>query len=466
MVPEGMVETEVVIDTPVTERKFKHVTLANGLQVLAISDSKTQQAAAAMNCKVGQLSDPDAVPGLAHFTEHMLFLGTEKYPHEGEYQSYVTTNSGALNAYTALENTCFIFTVGASKLDGALDRFAQFFVKPLFTESATGREMMAVESEHQRSLTEESFRFYHSFLKELLNKEHPMSRFGAGNLKTLLTIPERDGINTRQHLIDFQAEHYKVKNLRLCVYGKEDCDTLLEQVKGKFDDIPTGPADEPSNHQTQPWRDVSIFDSSAFGNMYYVKSVSEVSRLTLIWETDVSYAQYLGKPAAYVGHLIGHECEGSILHCLKAKHWATALTAGTAMEIDQCKGLFNIVLDLTVEGLQNTHEILEIVFEYIAVIKKAGFSEDVFKEVKDEANVWFRHYEVPEPFTLVSHCATAMNKYPPEHILSGECTVFEKDIAGVYLPACLFCRTQISHTDYGPLQCPDTQHGSDFGRAA
>ena len=38
-----------------------------------------------MDVNVGQFSDPVDVPGLAHFCEHMLFLGTEKYPNENEY---------------------------------------------------------------------------------------------------------------------------------------------------------------------------------------------------------------------------------------------------------------------------------------------------------------------------------------------------------------------------------------------
>lgn len=50
------------------------------MRVLLVSDPTTERSAASMSVGVGHMSDPDNVPGLAHFLEHMLFLGTEKYP--------------------------------------------------------------------------------------------------------------------------------------------------------------------------------------------------------------------------------------------------------------------------------------------------------------------------------------------------------------------------------------------------
>jgi insulysin len=70
----------------------------------------------------GFLSDPWELPGLAHFLEHMLFLGTEKYPCENEYNKYLSEHSGSSNAFTAAEHTTFYFDVAPEHLDGALDR--------------------------------------------------------------------------------------------------------------------------------------------------------------------------------------------------------------------------------------------------------------------------------------------------------------------------------------------------------
>lgn len=90
------------------------------------------------------MSDPESLPGLAHFCEHMLFLGTEKYPNENDYTTYLSQSGGSSNAATYPLMTKYHFYVAPDKLDGALDRFAQFFIAPLFTPSATEREINAV----------------------------------------------------------------------------------------------------------------------------------------------------------------------------------------------------------------------------------------------------------------------------------------------------------------------------------
>lgn len=68
------------------------------------------------------MSEPKALPGLAHFCEHMLFLGTEKYPSENEYTKYISEFGGSYNATTGLDNTVFYFDVVPEHLPGALDR--------------------------------------------------------------------------------------------------------------------------------------------------------------------------------------------------------------------------------------------------------------------------------------------------------------------------------------------------------
>jgi len=47
-----------------------------------------------MDVHVGHFSDPDGIPGLAHFCEHMLFLGTKKYPDEASYSNFLSAHGG------------------------------------------------------------------------------------------------------------------------------------------------------------------------------------------------------------------------------------------------------------------------------------------------------------------------------------------------------------------------------------
>lgn len=71
------------------------------------------------------MQDPEALPGLAHFTEHMLFYASEKYPEEDAYSVWVSDHGGYTNAWTAAENTNYQFSVNHDALATTLDRFAQ-----------------------------------------------------------------------------------------------------------------------------------------------------------------------------------------------------------------------------------------------------------------------------------------------------------------------------------------------------
>ena len=92
-------------------------------QVLLISDPTTDKSAASLDVHVGSMSDPWEIPGLCHFLEHMLFLGTEKYPEENEYTKFLSNHNGRYNAYTASNNTNYHFDISPEFLPDVLDRF-------------------------------------------------------------------------------------------------------------------------------------------------------------------------------------------------------------------------------------------------------------------------------------------------------------------------------------------------------
>jgi len=125
-------------------RGYRALTLPNGLRCLLISDAAADTCAAALAVGVGSHHDPPELPGLFHFLEHMLSLGTEAFPDENEYSVFLSEHGGQSNAYTASDATVYHWDAAPDALAGGLDRFAAFFTCPLFTESATARELSAV----------------------------------------------------------------------------------------------------------------------------------------------------------------------------------------------------------------------------------------------------------------------------------------------------------------------------------
>ena len=76
----------IVLKRPSDSREYRALRLSNMLRVLLISDKTSNRAAAALDVHVGSFSDPADIPGIAHFAEHMCFLGTSKYPEENDFR--------------------------------------------------------------------------------------------------------------------------------------------------------------------------------------------------------------------------------------------------------------------------------------------------------------------------------------------------------------------------------------------
>ncbi|MFN2331457.1 MAG: insulinase family protein, partial [Halomonas sp.] len=95
--PEADAITEVVspLVSPHDSRDYRVLTLENGLTALLVSDPDADKAAASMNVSVGSAQDPEDLDGLAHFLEHMLFLGTEPFPEADAYQGYISRRGGS-----------------------------------------------------------------------------------------------------------------------------------------------------------------------------------------------------------------------------------------------------------------------------------------------------------------------------------------------------------------------------------
>lgn len=129
---------------------------------MLVQDNDVEKSSASLYVGSGSLCDPQGkgkgekkIDGLAHFCEHMLFLGTKKYPDENTYQKFIDTNGGSDNAATGEDYTYYYFDIKNDHFAEALDIYSQFFKDPLFTESATDREMNAVDNEFRMRLSSE-----------------------------------------------------------------------------------------------------------------------------------------------------------------------------------------------------------------------------------------------------------------------------------------------------------------------
>lgn len=343
-----------IIKSAEDKRLYRGLELSNRMKVLLVSDPTTDKSAAALDVNVGYLSDPDYIPGLAHFCEHMLFLGTEKYPNENDYSKFLSEHGGSSNAATYPDHTIYYFDIVPDHLQGALDRFAQFFVAPRFTETATERELNAVNSEHEKNIPSDLWRL-DQLDKWACNPNHPYHKFGTGNKDTLYHIPKEKGINVRTELLKFHDLWYSSNLMALAILGKESLDELEEIVVGLFSSVKNKDVEAP-NWTEHP------FTPDQFRTCAYIVPIKDVRNLNIIFPSPDLHPYYKSAPGSYISHLVGHEGPGSLLSALKARGWSNSLVAGSRPAARGI-GFFGISLDLTEEGMFHINDIVKLVFQ-------------------------------------------------------------------------------------------------------
>ncbi|ORY34641.1 putative A-factor processing enzyme [Naematelia encephala] len=375
---------------PTEDRPHRYFVLPNGMEVVVVSDVKADKSAASMDVGVGHLSDPDDLPGCAHFCEHLLFMGTKTYPKENEYSSFLSAHNGHSNAYTAMTSTVYHFDVAADALEGALDRFSGFFTEPLFNEDCTEREIKAVDSEHKKNIQNDMWRFF-QLEKFVFREDHPYHKFGTGNYETLWSKPKEAGRDPRQELIDWWAHHYCARRMKLAVIGKEDLDTLERWVRERFEKVPV--KTEGREAVGSDGVRLAIVDSpigpKQMKTITFTKPVRDARGLEITFPfPDVDHL-YGVKPGQYISHFLGHEGRGSLQSYLKGKGWINVVRAGMmhgAAGFDFVK----VTVDLTPLGLEHYQDVAIAIFKYIALLRSEPPSSSAFNEIKRIAEISFK----------------------------------------------------------------------------
>lgn len=395
------------VQSPNDDREYRLLTLENRMRVLLISDPETPKAAASLDVNVGSGDNPQGRGGLAHFLEHMLFLGTDKYPDAAEYEEFVTEHGGHRNAFTSFEHTNYFFDIDADFLPEALDRFAQFFVAPRFDAEYVDREKNAVEAEFQMGLKSDGRRGL-DVLQEVMNSEHPYSQFSVGSLETLA---DRPGASIRDELLAFYDTYYSANLMNLVVLGQESLDELEALVVPMFSPVPD------KSYQLADVR-APIFPPDSLPMFVQIEPQATRRELQVLFPLPDYRDDYDVKPLAYLGNLVGHEGEGSLLSKLKEEGLAESLGAGSGLD---WRGgtLFSVTISLTEKGAAEYERTLQLLFAYLDMLREKGPKEWLYDEQSRLAGLSFRFREKADPMTYVRTLASGMHYYAPRDILRG-----------------------------------------------
>ncbi len=396
--PREIVPTQpsLLVQPERDQLQYRHLMLPNGIKVMLVSNPLADNSAAAMSVAAGSLDDPRERPGLAHFLEHMLFLGTEKYPAANAYSQYLSSHGGASNAYTADDHTNFFFRVDNDAYEGALDRFAQFFIAPSFDQAYLDREMHAVDSEHAKNVEND---YWRSREVERLHFDpaHPISRFSTGDLQTL-------GGVTREEILRFYSTHYSSNLMALAVVGNASLDALEALVREKF-------ARVPDHHLTDPTYPEQFLAPKPALRLLQVEPLADERELKLTFPLPPVTKLYDAKPLQIISGILGHEGKGSLLSLLKAEGLAQSISAGSG-ESTEDYSAFEVTIGLTPEGLPRYRDVIRYALGAINGLRQQGVPRYLFDEYRVMANLNYRFREVPDSMVTARQLSAEMQSYP------------------------------------------------------
>lgn len=398
----------VLKQSPNDSKQYQAITLNNGLRVLLIHNNESIKSAAALAVNVGHFNDPSDRQGLAHFLEHMLFLGTKNYPDGSEYQKFITQHGGNHNAWTGTEHTCFFFDIAATHFLSALERFSEFFIAPLLSDEFVVKERENIDAEFTLKLKDDIRRLY-DVHKDTINPNHPFSQFSVGNLDTLA---DRDGQNISQELQGFFQQYYRAEHMTLALEGPQNLKELQGFAEQLFCLIPS--ADSPLPDIDEP-----LYLPEHQNIKIDVCPVKNDHQLIISFAMESIDQYYLDKPESILAYLLGHEGKGSILSSLKKQQWALALTAGSGINGSNFKD-FNISIALTELGEQHLNEVVDIVMAYIALLNNTEIAEYYYQEKQKISNLAFLYHERMRPLDSVSQLVINMQYYPEEDYIFGD----------------------------------------------
>ncbi|MDC8804926.1 insulinase family protein [Halomonas pacifica] len=405
--PSGSVETTRPHTSPQDIRDYRLLTLSNGLTALLVHDPEADKAAASMNVSVGSADDPEDLAGLAHFLEHMLFLGTAPFPDADAYQGYINRHGGSHNAFTAPHDTNYFFDIEPEALPGALDRFSQFFIAPLFNADRLESERNIVHSEYQARIRDEARR-EQDVLNQFLNPAHPGTGFSVGSRETLADPAEGEP-SLRARVIDFYERHYDANVMHLALIAPQDLDTQETLVRERFDAIVDRDLEAP-RVATPLVLDETLPLALA------TRSLRDRQQVSFLFPIPDPNRDYPFKPVDFLANLLGHEGEGSLLAALREAGLADALAAGLTRD-DGESALFAVTVSLTPDGAERLDTIQASLFATIARLREAGPQAWRYEEQARLAEQRFRFIQHGEPIHGVTRLAMSLADYPAEDVL-------------------------------------------------
>lgn len=244
--------------------------LPNGLTVLLKEDHASPIVAVNVWFGVGSVHEPEIINGLAHFQEHMVFKGTQKYG-VGDIARIVKSHGGNLNAGTSYSYTMYYVVLPSENFATALEVQADAMMNSTFDPEEFAKERLVVIDEARMyDDRPESFTFYRTM--ELGFEKHTYRRPIAGYQHIVEKI-------TRDQLVEFYKNYYRPSNAVLVVVGDIDPERAMAEIErtyGVWENAPVSinePPAEPAQKKLRFKAYTGPMDHAYLGAGFHVPSL-------------------------------------------------------------------------------------------------------------------------------------------------------------------------------------------------
>lgn len=402
---------EDIQTSPNDPRDYRYLRLESGMEVMLVSDPSTETSAASLAVGVGSYQNPEEFPGLAHYLEHMLFLGTENYPEPNNLQKFLEENGGGGNAFTASTLTNYQLQIPNEQLDPALDRFSDYFKAPLFNKEYSDKEISAVHNEWSMGRDQDG-RIVHFLGGLTANPGHPAALLGVGNRETLQDQPD---LSLYQAMLDFYQKYYSANIMNLTLVGGQSLDQLEALARKHFSAVP-------NRNVEQPAVEVPGLTEAQIGQQIYYQPQKELRQLILEFPMPDNLESWPLKPNEYLGTLIGSEEPGTLGHRLRERNLIDNLYAYADADYYGGDGIYRIYVDLTEKGFAERDQVVAAVFDYLELIRSQGIKEETFEELKALKQRQFEVMDTLRPLSQAVELSNSMFLLPVPYLISAPFT--------------------------------------------
>ena len=210
------------------QREYQICILKNGMKCVLIHNPCIDTSACCILNPCGSLYDPKEYQGLTHFLEHLLFLGSEKYPDPNHYRRFVGDNGGRCNAWTFRSFTKYHFELPTDKFIEGLDILTNQLSHPTLLIDSGRIEIWAVDSEHHVNINN-NVNLYSSVSRELGDPESTFSKYPTGDIHSLNVLKDEYKKNAGKQGLTFNSQKLRDEAL-----DENNFEKLMKETKKHF----------------------------------------------------------------------------------------------------------------------------------------------------------------------------------------------------------------------------------------